>query len=201
MKKLFALCALVLLASCQSAPEAYKPQAINLGGNGIFDNGPIRMNVAEIRLIENYQAPMVPPSVDHIFPTPPASAIKQWVKQRMQAVGTQNVLEISIDDASAKEVLLDPNTDGVRGIFTYNQEARYDANIRITLRLFDGVNALPLATGDVLVSRSRTISEKASVNDHLRLYDGMTQDMMYSVDSLMIERLNQYFAAHIAKKP
>jgi hypothetical protein len=199
MKKLIPLILLVTLSACQSAPKPFTPEPFNFVSNGVFNKTPLNINVAEIRVVDVYQSPMHAPNVEHEFPTPLAAAFKQWVNQRMHAVGAQGVLEMSIDDASVKEVLLQPTTDGISGLFTHDQEARYDANIRVTMRLYDGVNALAVATGDALVSRSKSISEHSSVEDHQRLYDSMTRDMMRNLDDGLVERLNQYFNAYLVK--
>ena len=195
MKHVLVLLVLSVLISCQSAPTPFVAEPLNFSRNG----APITLNIAEIRIAERYQSPMPAPNMEQNFPILPSAALKQWVAQRMRTGGTQGILEVSIDDASAKEVLLPPTTEGLSGIFTYDQAARYDANIHVTFRLYDGVNETPLATGDVVVSRSKSISQKASVEDHQRLYDDMLRDMMQQFDPLAVERLNQYFSTYIVK--
>lgn len=188
MKKLLALIALTLLAACQNAPQAYVPEPFD------FSQKPaLRINVAEIRIVENYQAPLRAPNVEHTFPVSPASAIRQWVKQRLVATGTSGVMEVVIDDASVKEVKL-PKTQGIKGLFTDDQEARYDANLRVTLRAFTGERAISDATGDVSVSRSRSINEKATVDERARQFHTITREMMTTYDTQAEARLRQYFS-------
>ncbi len=179
-----------LLSACESAPAAYTPAALDFSGT------PVRLNVAQIRVVENYRAPMTRPNVEQEFPTPPAAAVKKWVSQRLTAVGSSGVLEIAIDDASIREVPL-PKTGGIKGVFTDDQDARYDGNLRVSLRLYDGVQVGSVASGDVSVMRSRSINEKATVNERERLYENLTKEMMTGFESETNARLRQYFSAYI----
>lgn len=191
MKKIITLLALTLLVACQSAPEPYQPAALNFAGNG-----QIGINVAEVRFVEAYRSPGAHPNVEQEFPTAPAAAVKQWIKQRIFAYGGSGVLEITLDDASVKEVLL-PKTKGFMGLVTDDQEARYDASLRVTMRLYDGVSSMSAANGDVIVTRSRSINERATIEDRKRLYDRMTRDLMSDFDDGMQTRLKQYFGKYI----
>lgn len=189
MKKLLTLIAVALLAACQNAPTSYAPKPLAYGP-------PIRVNVAEIKVIEEYQAPLRAPYVEHDFLLPPAVAVKEWVAARLKATGTTGVLEVVITNASVKETKL-PKTQGITGLFTDDQDSRYDAQLDVTLRLYDGVNAISAATGDVRITRARSINEKASIDDRLRLFHGMTTDMMTTFDAQAEQRLRQYFSAYL----
>ena len=187
MKKILALIATVLLAACQTAPLGYTPGPFSFAGKP-----PLRINVAEIRIVENYKPTLALPNVDHDFPVPPADAIRQWAKQRLVASGSSGVLEVVIDDASVKEVKL-PKTEGIKGLFTDDQEARYDAQVNVTLRVFSGAQGLSDATGDIVISRSRSINEKATIDQRTRQFHGMTRDIMTTFDTLAEQHLRQYF--------
>ena len=191
MKKILVILGVLLLAGCEQAPPAFVPDPIDFSGKPT-----IRVDVAEVRFVESYKAPLREPNVEHLFPTPPAVAVKQWLKQRVFAVGTSGVLEITVNDASVKEVKL-PKTQGIQGLFTDDQDTRYDANLSVSLRLFNGTDSMSVASGDVIISRSRSINEKATVNDRERLFDAMTKEMMMTFDQQATERLRQYFASYL----
>lgn len=192
MKKLLALALTALaLAACQDAPAGHSVQAIHFGSKP-----PVRLNVAQITITETYRAPLAAPNVDHTLPTPPIMAIKQWAGQRLVAGGAQGSLEVNIEDASVKESKL-PLKDGVKGFFTDEQEARFDGHIRISLRLYDGVNTISVAQGDVDVTRFRTINEKATVAQREEALNGMVQEMILQMDSEAEMRLRQYFGRFI----
>lgn len=192
MKKFLALAlAAVALASCQDAPAPSAPAAIGFG-----NRAPLRINVAQVNVVQAYQPPMKLPNVDHTMPTPPIMAINQWVGQRFAAAGAAGNLEITIDDASVKETPL-PKKDGVTGFFTDDQEARYDAHIKVTIRLYDGVNTISVAEASAESSRWRTINEKATIAQREAMFNGMLQEMMIQLDGETESRLRQYFSRFI----
>lgn len=188
MKKILTIVALIFVAACQTAPQAYVPEPFDFS-----QKPPLRIQVAEIRMVENYRAPLRAPNVEHTFPISPASALRTWAKQRLIATGTSGVMEVVIDDASVKEVKL-PKTQGIKGLFTDDQEARYDATIHITLRVFSGERALSDATGDISISRSRSINERATIDERARQFHGITREMMVTYDTQAEARLRQYFS-------
>ena len=190
MKRVMICLMLTLLAACKEAPKTFVPGPIT------FSGAPMLVNVAEIKVVESYRAPLSRPNVEHEFATPPATAVKQWANSRLKAVGTQGVLQVSIDDASVREVLL-PKTKGLKGLVTDDQDARYDANLRVSLKLYNGVDSISTASGDVILNRSKSINEKATVEDHEKLYDAMVRDMMKAYDAAATERLRQYFSAYL----
>lgn len=191
MKKIIAIALLALLAACKEAPSAYTPEPFTFE-----TQAPISINVAEIKVVENFQSPLRRPNAEYEFPVPPAIAVKKWVSQRLKATGTSGILEISIDDASVKEVPL-KKTEGVQGIFTDDPDARYDARIAVTMRVFTGERAISAVSGDVEVTRSRTINEKATLNEREQIYHQMTQDMLARFDAEANKRLRQYFFAYL----
>jgi hypothetical protein len=188
---LVALCALAL-AGCQEAPQPFKSESFAFERAG----APIAIDVAQINITENYQPPLRRPNVEQDFPVAPANAIRKWVAARLKAAGNSGVLEVVIDDASVKEARL-PKTEGLKGLFTDDQEARYDAKILVTLRIFTGAQGISDATGDVTITRTRSINEKATVYQREAMYQQMTAEMMADFDREANARLRQYFTRFI----
>lgn len=191
MKKIFFALAALALVACQPAPT---PQ--NLAPISFTNQTKIRLAAVEIRVIEQYEPPMKSPNVEHIFFMTPTNAIKQWASDRLQATGTSGLMELTIDDASVVEVPL-PKTTGLRGFFTDDQSDRYDGKIRATFRIYDGVHAVAIAEGDVNVIRSRSVNEKATLQERELLFHAMTQEMMTQFNGEAEKRLRQYFAAFL----
>ena len=192
MKKfVIALCALALTA-CQEAPAPFKTEPFAFERAG----APLLINVAQIKITENYQPPLRRPNVEQDFPVAPSTAVRKWAAARLKASGSSGVLEVVIDDASVKEVRL-PKTEGVKGLFTDDQEARYDAKIAVTLRVYSGAQGISDATGDVAVTRMRSINEKATVYQREAIYQQMTAEMMTDFDREANARLRQYFTRFI----
>lgn len=182
---------LLLLAACAAGSENYTPQPITFNGRA-----PIRVNVAEIRIINAYQPPLMAPNVEQDFPTPPARAVEQWVHARLVAAGQQGVMEVSIDDASVREVPL-PVRENFFDFFSDQQSARFDASVKVTFRLYNGIDALSVANAEAVVARQHTIGQKASIADRERVFDEMTKDMMTGFDAEAEMRLRQYFTPYL----
>lgn len=189
MRTIVIACFALFLAACQNAPEAFRPRPFAFEVNR---SAPTSINVAEIKIIENYQPPLRQPFVEQDFPVAPANAVRKWVDSRLKATGASGVLEVTIDDASVRETRL-PKTKGVKGVFTDDQEARYDAKLSVTFRLFRGERAISEASGEVIVTRSRTINEHATVDQRDAMYHQMTAEMMNDFEREANSRLRQYF--------
>lgn len=188
------LAALMLgLSACEQAPQAYRPEPFAFETNRA---APIGIRVAEIKVVEDYHSPLRRPNVEQDFPVPPAVAVGKWVNQRLKATGTSGVMEVVINDASVKEIPL-KKTGGIKGVFTDDQDARYEAKLSVTFRVFTGAQAISDATGDVIVTRNHTINEKATVFQREAMYHGMTRDMMTTFDSEAQARLRQYFSPYL----
>lgn len=195
MKKAIIAVLALFLTACEQAPASYQPEPFAFEASNIAT---IKLNVAEIKIVDGYHSPLRKPNVEQNFPTPPAAAVKKWLAHRLKAVGTSGVLEVAINDASVKEVPL-PKTKGVEGLFTDDQDARYDARISVTYRVFSGATgrAMSDATGDIEISRSRSINERATLYEREQMFHSMARDMMTSFDSESEKRLNQYFGAFL----
>ncbi len=193
MKKILIMTMMLVLAGCQNAPQGFTAAPFNFEVNRI---APIRVNVARIVVIEHYKPPMRAPFVEHEFPVLPANAVRKWVDTRLAASGTSGVLEVLIEDASVKEVPL-VKTEGIKGLFTNDQDARYDAKLNVTFRVFTGTQAISNASGDVVLSRSRTISEKATVNERQAIYHQMLWEMMLDFERESNARFASYFAPYL----
>ena len=194
MKKIIAILALTLtVAACQEAPEGYKPGPLAFEQSSI---PPLNVNVATIKITDGYHPPLRAPNVDQDFPIAPDSAIRRWVAARLKATGSSGVMEVIINDAAVKEAKL-PTTKGMKGLFKDEQDARYNAHIAVTYRLYTGDQAMSNASGDVEVTRSHTINEKATVYERDALFQQMTQDMMADFDRESMGRLHQYFAPYL----
>ncbi len=182
---------MLLVAACQPAPVSYTLSPVSFRTQPV-----IKLNVAKINVVEEYTSPLRAPHVEHQMSMSPAAGIKIWANERVQAVGTTGQLDVVITDASIKENKL-PVKDGVRGFFTDDQSERYDGAISVTLRLYDGTSAMSRAEGDVRVTRSRTINEKASLADREKLWHDMATQMVTSYDREAEMRFRQYFNSYI----
>lgn len=189
--RMLALASMAFLAACSGPDEFAEIPQID------FANKPsINISVAEIRVVEVYKAPIEAPYVEHRFPTPPAAALKTWVGQRLRPVGNSGIFEFIIEDASVKETPLRTD-DSIGGLFNNEQSEKYDARIRVVMKVYTGERALPQTQGDVTLTRTRSIAEDATVYDRELLFDEMARSMMEQFDHAAMRRLHEYFSAYI----
>ncbi len=194
MKKVLIITILALLSACAQAPEAFKAGPLAFER----EQGITRLSVNEIRVVNHYQSPMKRPNVEQEFPVAPASAVSTWVSKRLRANpgSNQGILEVTIHDASVLEQAL-PKTEGFKGLITDDQDARYTAKLVVSFKHYPQGSTAANATGDVTVSRSRTINERATVSEREAIFHQMTNALMTDFDREANSRLRQYFAAYI----
>jgi hypothetical protein len=177
------------IAAC-ATPEQPSTPTLSFTGSS-----KINVNVASIEMIEAYKSPFRPPNVEHLMPYSPADAVALWVKDRLQAVGSDKLLQITIVDASVIESDL-PKTKGITGLFTVDQDKKYDARIEVEMRIY-GEAALSEASTSVIVTRSITMAENASVNSRKAAYIKMIQDMMKMVNDKLENNMLNYMQNYI----
>jgi hypothetical protein len=181
------LMALLALSGCAPAPQAlnYPPIRFN-------NSSPITLDVAIIDVVDEYQSPLAPPNVEHLFPVIPLDALHQWVEDRVRASGKDKRLQVIIKDASVVEEKL-PLTKGVKGVFTNDQAARYTGRIALEMRIY-GDRAVSLASTQINATRSHTLAEGASVAQRDQLFYNLTKQMMADVNAELEKNIQQYFS-------
>lgn len=190
MKKMLALLAIALLATaCNEAPATQTLAPIR------FTQPPLRVSVAQVRVDD--ATPSRANAVDAQMPTAPATAVQNWVQDRLVAAGGQGQLVVTIENASVLETRL-TKTDGVRGFFTDDQDAKYDANIVAHFRIYNGVSTMAVAEASVNVSRGRSINEKATLAERERFYHQLVSDLMSDFNQQADSRIRQYLGQYVS---
>ena len=183
-KTFFVLAGAALVAACTSDPPApsYPPIRFN-------DGTVLRLNVAEIDIVQAYKAPLKAPNAEHLFPVPPADAAAQWAKDRLRAAGASGRAEAVIENASVIETKL-KRTGGIRGAFTTDQTERYDAELKVTVRILDA-DGTERARASSTARRHRTMPEDATVNEREGQWYRMTRLLMTTIDESLVRQINQ----------
>lgn len=184
MKKFLAL-ALVFLAACQEAPPSARFDPIHVTG------GTYRLDVAEIRFENNAPAD----NVASQFPVPPAEALKQWSNDHLVAAGSNGFAIFSINDVSVKETKL-PKKKGVEGYFTDQQDARYDAHVAATIRIYTG-GAMSVAEVSAEAAQSRSINEGATLLQREQFYYDLTRELTGRFGGAMEPQISRYFGNYL----
>jgi hypothetical protein len=176
------------LAGCNAPPQRYEFPELTY-----THLPPIRLDVAVVDVVDSYRAPRVAPNVEHLFPTPPATAMARWARDRLVAAGSNGGALFTILRADVVEVPL-TRTTGIKGVFTTDQTYRYDATLEIRL---DAENTSGLRRGSITAraTRSRTVAEDMTLNERERLWFDMTEALMRDIGAEIEKQIDAYLAA------
>lgn len=167
------LATVAALGGCETAPPNPQYAALTYA-----HKAPIRLDVANLVIRQDYTPPMERPNVDHLFPVSPSQAAMQWAQDRLIAAGDSGTATYLVTDASAQAA--DLATDqSLSDYFTTEQAERYTTRIAVTLQV-----EKPQRSGSIRVeaTRSTTVPEDASLNDRRRTWYEMTEKQMDELD-------------------
>jgi hypothetical protein len=184
---LIAALVLVLpLAACDTAPPRPTYPDIRFSGQT-----PIRLAVGGIDISNEYKAPFQSPSVDHLFPVPPARAAENWAHDRLQAAGGARRARFTIQNASVIETPL-KKKEGLTATFTKEASERYDATLQAKLDILDE-RGVPLRSVTVTAVRSQSVLEGITPNERDQTWYDMTKALMADFDKQMTAEISSNF--------
>lgn len=142
---------------------------------------PIKLDVAEVEIVESYVPTLRAPNVEHEFPVTPMAAMRRWAVDRIQAGGEVGRGRVIIENASAVAVPL-PIKTGVRGLLVDDQFVRYDIamEMQIEVRSERGFRS-SFATAKV--EHSRTAPETISLAERDKLFFDLTEELIRMLNS------------------
>ena len=179
-----------IVAGCETAPPS-APESAPLS----FTDMPLLVfDLGRIEVVDSPAAPH-PSDVDHLFPTPPAVAIRLWADERLQASGTGGLLRVRVEEASARATPLATNTE-FEDLFTEEQAERLDLRLRVTVEVIDEAGTVNgHATADA--RRSRTLSEGITLVERERLYDEMIRALLRDYNASQEQAIRQYLHIYL----
>ena len=146
------LVAFAIVAGCETAPPR-QPESAPLSFAHL---PPLVFDLARIEVVERPVAPD-PADVDHLFLTAPATAVRLWAEERLRTSGTDGLLRVTIEEASARTTSLATNAE-FRDLFKEEQAERLDLRLRVTITAIDENGEVRgHATADA--RRSRTLPD------------------------------------------
>jgi hypothetical protein len=156
---------------------------------------PVRLNVAELQVIDEVVPPLAPPNVEHLAPVAPAAAMERWARDVLKPVGASGKAIMAIRQGNIVEERLKTKT-GLTGAFTTDQSERYIVAMVGQLDLFDGAGQR-LGQARAEAERSRTIAEDASLNDREKLWYALVEATARDFASSMEGAIRRELAAHV----
>ncbi|MGQ0662426.1 MAG: hypothetical protein ACT4P2_02355 [Pseudomonadota bacterium] len=161
------------LAACQTpAPRAHFPDLT------YRHLGQFRLDVSGIEVVNEYQAPLAPPHVEHLLPVRADAALRRWAEDRLAATGKPGrYARFVILDARVTETKL-AKTPGLRGAFTTDQAERYDGALSAAIEIRAERGNFRDGYASATVTRFRTVPEGISVNDREKTWFELVEAMM-----------------------
>lgn len=156
---------------------------------------PIQLDVREISVEDEYEAPGIPPNVDHLFPVRPAAAATAWGQDRLTAAGPGRRLRYIVRDASATETALKTEKT-LTGVLTVDQSERYDLHIAVELQIIDD-DGRTLGTLAAQVERSVTVPEDSKLGEREKVWFKMVEDAMKELDAQLEKTIKSVFFQYV----
>jgi hypothetical protein len=176
---------LLSLTACESSlPEVSYPEL------RFSHLGPINLDVAKIEIIEQFRAPLQAPHVEHELPLAPATAMRNWARDRLRAVGTSGVARFIIMDASVTAKALSKKK-GLKAAFTLEQAARYDASLKARLEV-ETAGGLGKGFAAAEATRHRTMPEDMTINDRDDALYAFIEGAAMDFNQVMVKNINAH---------
>ncbi|MEO0035038.1 MAG: hypothetical protein RLZZ501_1061 [Pseudomonadota bacterium] len=191
--------ATLALALSVTACQNSGPPAQTLPQISFADRAPLRLNVAQIEIVWEYQPPGQYPNVDQVMPVAPGSAIERWAQDRLRPIGRADsgTARVVIRDGSVVEVPLRVDR-GFSGAFKTEQELRYDANLKVSIEIQDARH-MTVADVTATAQRSRSVAEGLSVNQRDKVLYEITTDLSHEIDRQLDQLIRDYFGRWLVR--
>ena len=135
-----------------------------------------------LEIANEYQAPLAPPNVEHLFAQRPDAALQRWANDRLAVSGRgEHLVRFVIGDARVTETEL-PRETGVRATFTNFQAQRYDGRMQATIEIRQLRGNFRVGDAAASATRSRSVAENISLNDRERVWYEMMEQMMADIN-------------------
>ena len=175
------------LAACETSLPAQKIPGIT------FQHlAPIKLAVARVEVTSTYRPPLAPPNVEHLFPTPPAAALRIWAADRLRAQGGPDVAKLVISAASVIDTKLKIRK-GIVGAFFIEQSERYDAAVDADIIIVDG-NGNRKAFATARAERSVTVAENVTLGERRIIQFRLIEALMKDFNIEMERNIRRYLA-------
>ncbi|MCS6921124.1 MAG: hypothetical protein NZM07_04265 [Elioraea sp.] len=170
-----------VLAGCAAPAEPPRPVLRPFDYTHLL---PIRLDVAEVEIVEAWVPPRAPPYVDHRAPIEPRVAVRRMLEDRLQAWGRQGRARAVILEASLIEQRL-PREGGVGALFTTQQSERYTLTLSVRLEVEGAAGGS--GSAQATVTRTRTVAEGTSLAAREAVWHEMLVSAMDDPQGLNVE--------------
>lgn len=157
---------------------------------------PYTLDVSALEFAQTYQSPMQKPNVEHTFTVKLPDMVKSWANERFKPKGATKSMRVDLVNASVTETEL-PVEKGVKGFFTKQQSAKYDAKLEVSLKIYDGTTLLPDTELNVVVTRSRSVPEDFSVAEKQKFFQELENSLLTDLNAEVDKQIKSYFGKYL----
>ncbi|MEQ8805576.1 MAG: hypothetical protein RIE16_07355 [Rhodospirillales bacterium] len=152
----------------------------------------LNLAVDRVKIVDVHKPPLAAPNVEHKMRTPPAKAMAVWGRDRLKAVGgaAGTVARMTIERASVVETKL-PRTQGIKGAFTTDQDARYDLEMSAMIEVFDP-QGRRVGHAAARATRNQTVPEDVTLNDLNKTWFAMMEASFKDFDREMEANMRRF---------
>jgi hypothetical protein len=187
MRSVVAVLLILLLAGCARDYETFEPPPLDFS-----ERPPLRFAVDEVVVQSAYRPPGRPPFVEHTLILSPEAAARALLEHRLQAVGGPGRLQAVIVDAAVEEHKLE-TTGGVRGYFTTEPAARFEARLKVRVDHLDDAGDIR-GSVSTAATRTRALPEDISYAERQRIGYELVRDLVDDLDAGLLANLREAFA-------
>jgi hypothetical protein len=176
----------IALAGCANAPTPPRLPPISYASHGRFT-----LEAERLEIVQEYQAPLAPPNVEHLFAQRPDDTLKRWANERLAVTGRgERFARFVILDARVTETQL-PRETGVRATFTNEQAQRYDGRIEVGVELRQLRGNFRDGYATAAATRTRSVAENITLNDREHVWYEMVEQMMNDINAELDRQIRQ----------
>lgn len=123
-------------------------------------------------------------------------AAKAWAEAHFSLSGNSvNSLRVTVKEGDITEKLL-PKTGGIKGWFTKDQAAEYEARLAVEVAVIDP-NGKVVSSADGKAWQTRTVTEGATEDDKRHLWAEMIKTTFDAMDAELLPRIRTTMASYV----
>lgn len=136
------------------------------------------------------------PHVMYRAPVTFEQAAKAWADARFSLSGNSvNTLRVTLKEGDITEKLL-PKTGGIKGWFTKDQAAEYEARLAVEVAVIDP-NGKVVASADGKSWQTRTVAEGATEDDKRKVWGEMVKTTFDNMDAELQPRIRSVMSSYV----
>ncbi|MBX7197934.1 MAG: hypothetical protein K1X51_01000 [Rhodospirillaceae bacterium] len=123
-------------------------------------------------------------------------AVKAWAAARFNLSGNSvNTLRVTLKEGDITEKLL-PKTGGIKGWFTKDQAAEYDARLAVEVAVIDP-NGKSVASAEGKSWQTQTVTEGATEDDKRKVWADMIKATFDNMDAELLPRMRSTMSGYL----